>query len=76
VVSDLREHAYTALQAFLPAQFAKYPVELRVVVGHPFERILETAVREHVALEAAALGTRIAPDYVSPNRLSPSPKIS
>src|SRR5574341_1966721 len=55
VVSELREHAYTALQAFLPAQFAKYPVELRVVVGHPFERILETAVREHVAL--IVLGT-------------------
>ena len=45
VVSDLREQAYTALQAYVPAQLAKHPVELRVVVGHPFERILETAVR-------------------------------
>ena len=55
VVIDLREQAYTALQAFLPAQLAQYPVELRVVVGHPFERILEAAVREPVAL--IVLGT-------------------
>ena len=55
VVTDLREQAYTALQAFVPAQLAQYPVELRVVVGHPFERILEVAVREHVAL--IVLGT-------------------
>ena len=55
VISDLREQAYTALQACVPAQLAKHPVELRVVVGHPFERILETAVREQVAL--IVLGT-------------------
>ncbi len=55
VVSDLREQAYTALQAYVPAQLAKHPVELRVVVGHPFARILETAVREHVGL--IVLGT-------------------
>jgi len=55
VVIDLRERAYTALQAFLPAQFARYAVELRVVVGQPFERILEVAVREHMAL--IVLGT-------------------
>jgi nucleotide-binding universal stress UspA family protein len=55
VVSDLREQAYTALKACLPAQLAQHPVELRVVVGHPFERILETAVREHVGL--IVLGT-------------------
>ena len=55
VVIDLREQAYTALQAFLPAQLAQYPAELRVVVGHPFERILEVAVREHMAL--IVLGT-------------------
>jgi glycine betaine transporter len=55
VVVDLREQAYTALQAFLPAQMAHYPTELRVLVGHPFERILETAVREQVAL--IVLGT-------------------
>jgi universal stress protein A len=55
LVIDLREQAYTALQAFLPAQLVQYPVELRVVGGHPFERILEVAVREQVAL--IVLGT-------------------
>jgi nucleotide-binding universal stress UspA family protein len=55
VIIDRREQTYAALQAFLPAQLAKHPVELRVVVGHPFERILETAVRAHVAL--IVLGT-------------------
>jgi nucleotide-binding universal stress UspA family protein len=44
-----------ALQAFLPAQKAHHHVELRVWAGHPFERILETAVREQVAL--IVLGT-------------------
>jgi len=55
VVGDLRERVYTALQEFLPTPIAHYPVELRVLVGHPFERILETAVREKVAL--IVLGT-------------------
>jgi nucleotide-binding universal stress UspA family protein len=53
---DLREQAYAALQAFLPPRCARYPVELRVLTGHPFERILETAMREHVSL--IVLGTR------------------
>lgn len=55
VVIDLREQAYTALQAFLPAQIARHAVELRVLAGQPFERILETAVHEKVAL--IVLGT-------------------
>ncbi len=55
VVVDLREQAYTALQAFLPTQMAHHAVELRVLVGHPFERILEIAVHEKVAL--IVLGT-------------------
>ena len=55
VVTDLREQAYTALQAFLPPRFTTRPVELRVVVGHPFERIIETAIRESTAL--IVLGT-------------------
>src|SRR5262245_54380153 len=55
VVGDLRERVYTALQEFLSAPIAHYPVELRVLAGHPFERILETAVREKVAL--IVLGT-------------------
>jgi nucleotide-binding universal stress UspA family protein len=54
-VVDLREQAYTALQAFLPAQIGQRAVELRVLVGQPFERILETAVHEKVAL--IVLGT-------------------
>ncbi len=55
VVTDLRVQAYTALQDFLPPQLARHTVELRVVTGSPFERILETAVRAHVAL--IVLGT-------------------
>jgi universal stress protein A len=55
VVIELREQAYTALQAFLPAQLAHHAIELRVLVGQPFERILETAAQEHVAL--IVLGT-------------------
>lgn len=55
VVIDLREQAYAALQAFLPARLTTRPVELRVVVGQPFERIIETAVREQVGL--IVLGT-------------------
>jgi universal stress protein A len=55
VVVDLRAQAYTALQAFLPGPMADHAVELRVLVGHPFERILETAVREQVTL--IVLGT-------------------
>ena len=47
---DHREQVYQRLQAFLPPRLAAYPVELRVVVGNPFERILETAVNEQVAL--------------------------
>jgi nucleotide-binding universal stress UspA family protein len=50
-----REQAYTELLEFLPPRIAKYPVELRVLVGNPFERIVETAVRENVAL--IVLGT-------------------
>src|SRR5215468_4281458 len=34
VVGDLRERVYTALQEFLPAPIAHYPVELRVLAGH------------------------------------------
>lgn len=54
-VIDLREQAYTALQAFLPPSLAQHTVELRVLAGHPFERIVETALREHVDL--IVLGT-------------------
>ena len=50
IVTTQREHIYTELVQVLPPQLAAYPVELRVLVGHPFERILETAVREEIAL--------------------------
>jgi nucleotide-binding universal stress UspA family protein len=55
VIIDLREQAYTALQAFLPTQIAHHAVELRVLVGQPFARILETAGDEKVSL--IVLGT-------------------
>jgi nucleotide-binding universal stress UspA family protein len=50
VLVDQREQVYQTLQAFLPPRLAKYPVELRVVVGSPFERIIETAVHDQSAL--------------------------
>jgi nucleotide-binding universal stress UspA family protein len=50
IVTTQREQLYTELVQMLPPQLAAYPVELRVLVGHPFERILETAVREEIAL--------------------------
>jgi nucleotide-binding universal stress UspA family protein len=50
VISDQREQVYKALTEFLPPRLARYPVELRVVVGHPFERIVETAVHEKAGL--------------------------
>jgi nucleotide-binding universal stress UspA family protein len=50
VIDQHREEAYQALQAFLPPRLAQYPLELRVVFGRPFERIVEIAVKEKVAL--------------------------
>ena len=50
ILVDQREQGYQKLQAFLPPRLAKYPVELRVVVGSPFERIIETAVHDQIAL--------------------------
>jgi universal stress protein A len=50
IVTTQREQIYTELVKVLPPQLASYPVELRVLVGPPFERILETAVREEIAL--------------------------
>lgn len=49
-VTDQREQVYADLQAFLPPRLANHPVDLRVVLGHPFERIIETAVQQNVAL--------------------------
>ena len=50
VIDHHREQAYEALQAFLPPHLVNRPLELRVVFGHPFERIVETAVKEQVEL--------------------------
>jgi nucleotide-binding universal stress UspA family protein len=50
VVDHHREQAYQALQAFLPPALANHSLELRVVFGRPFERIIATAVKEEVAL--------------------------
>lgn len=50
VLDHQREAAYQALQAFLPPRLANCPLELRVLFGRPFERIIETAVKEEVAL--------------------------
>jgi nucleotide-binding universal stress UspA family protein len=50
VLDYQREEAYQALQAFLPPRLANCPLELRVLFGRPFERIVETAVKEEVAL--------------------------
>ena len=50
VTGPQREQAYEALQAFLPDRLMHHPVELRVVFGRPFERIVETAVAEDVGL--------------------------
>lgn len=49
-VTEQREHAYADLQAFVPPRLASLAVDLRVVLGQPFERIIETAVQENVAL--------------------------
>jgi nucleotide-binding universal stress UspA family protein len=50
ILVDHREQVYQTLQAFLPPRLTQYPVELRVVMGNPFERIIETAVHNQVAL--------------------------
>lgn len=50
ILVDHREQVYQTLQAFVPPRLAQYPVELRVVMGNPFERIIETAIHDQVAL--------------------------
>lgn len=52
---DLREQSYTALHEFIPPHLDTLPVELRVVIGHPVERIVETAVKEQV--DVIVMGT-------------------
>ncbi len=50
MIIDRREQTYEALQTFLPPQLAHLSVEIRVVVGRPFERIVEMAVDEKTSL--------------------------
>lgn len=49
-VTEQREQVYADLEAFLPPRLAGLPVDLHVVLGHPFERIIETAVQQNVGL--------------------------
>ena len=50
VTGPQRDRDYEALQAFLPHRLAHHPVELRVVSGRPFERIVETALTADAGL--------------------------
>ena len=83
VTGPHRDQAYEALQGFLPARLTQHPVELRVVFGRPFERIVETAVAEDVGL--IVMGThgrtgleRIAVGSVAERviRLAPCPVLT
>ena len=44
------EQDYQALQAFMPPPLCDCPLELRVLFGRPFQRIIETAVKEEAGL--------------------------
>ena len=50
VLNQHREQAYEALQAFIPPSVASCSPELRVLFGRPFERIIETAVKDKAGL--------------------------
>ena len=50
VLDRQREQGYQALQAFMPPPLSDCPLELRVLFGRPFERLIETAVKEKVGL--------------------------
>jgi nucleotide-binding universal stress UspA family protein len=50
ILDQQREQAYRALEAFLPPVLATCSLELRVLFGRPFERIIETAVKEEAGL--------------------------
>ena len=50
VTGPQRDRDYEALQAFLPRRLAHHAVELRVVSGRPFERIVETALTADAGL--------------------------
>jgi universal stress protein A len=50
LIDKQRDQAYAVLEAFLPPRLAQHPIELRVVFGRPFERIVETAVQDRFDL--------------------------
>ena len=50
VLDQQREQGYQALQAFMPPPLCDCPLELRVLFGRPFQRIIETAVKEEIGL--------------------------
>ena len=83
VIDPHREQAYEALHAFFPGRLTSHSVELRVVFGRPFERIVEPAVAEQVGL--IVMGThgrtgleRIAVGSVAERviRLAPCPVLT
>jgi nucleotide-binding universal stress UspA family protein len=47
---DLLEQAYIALRKLLFPLYARIPLEMRVVIGHPVKRIVETAAHDKVDL--------------------------
>lgn len=55
VIAEQREKAYVELQRFLPTRLAEHSLEMRVLVGHPHDRILETADKE--AIDLIVMGT-------------------
>jgi nucleotide-binding universal stress UspA family protein len=50
LIDKQRDQAYAALEAFLLPRLVQHPIELRVVFGRPFERIVETAVQDRFDL--------------------------
>lgn len=50
ITIDLRDRAHTAIQEFLPSDLNYPALELLVVVGAPYEQILQTATDRHADL--------------------------
>lgn len=55
LINEAREAAYESLARFVPARLANYALELRVLMGKAFERLVETAERDECDL--IVLGT-------------------
>ena len=50
VTIDLRERARVALQEFLPPQYSGMPLTFHIVIGKPFEQIIDFATTHQVDL--------------------------